>query len=214
MCGTGGQRRVQTDFLRTYQVVFPPLPEQQKIAKILTSVDEVIEKTQAQIDKLKDLKTGMMQELLTNGIGHIEFKDSPVGRIPVEWEVKSIEECKVNVLDGDRGKEYPKEKDFFKHEHCLFLSAKNVTKYGFSFDTKVFITMEKDELLRKGKLQRNDLVITTRGTLGNIAYFDENIPYEHLRINSGMAILRNEGHILSTSYLNLLLNSPLIIEQH
>ncbi|PKH90152.1 hypothetical protein CXF76_17800 [Pseudoalteromonas sp. 78C3] len=70
-----------------YKTTFPPLYEQQKIAKILTSVDEVIEKTHAQIDKLKDLKTGMMQELLTNGIGHTEFKDSSVGRIPADWEV-------------------------------------------------------------------------------------------------------------------------------
>ncbi len=69
------------------QLNLPPLPEQKKIAAILTSVDTVIEKTQAQIDKLKDLKTGMMQELLTKGIGHTEFKDSPVGRIPVEWEI-------------------------------------------------------------------------------------------------------------------------------
>ena len=73
----------------------PPLPEQKKIATILTSVDTVIEKTQAQIDKLNDLKTGMMQELLTKGIGpdgkpHTEFKDSPVGRIPVGWEVGKI----------------------------------------------------------------------------------------------------------------------------
>ena len=99
MCGTGGQRRVQTDFLRTYKVVFPSLPEQQKIAKILTSVDEVIEKTQAQIDKLKDLKTGMMQELLTNGIGHTEFKDSPVGRIPAEWSVLKIADLCSHVVD-------------------------------------------------------------------------------------------------------------------
>lgn len=75
--------------------LIPPLPEQQKIAKILTSVDEVIEKTQAQIDKLKDLKTGMMQELLTQGVGvdgkpHTEFKDSPVGRIPKTWKVAPL----------------------------------------------------------------------------------------------------------------------------
>jgi type I restriction enzyme, S subunit len=63
------------------------ISEQQKIASILTSVDTVIEKTEAQINKLKDLKKAMMQELLTKGIGHTEFKDSPVGRIPVEWEV-------------------------------------------------------------------------------------------------------------------------------
>ncbi|ABM19467.1 restriction endonuclease subunit S [Marinobacter nauticus] len=74
------------------EFVLPPLPEQQKIAAILSSVDDVIEKTRAQIDKLKDLKTGMMQELLTKGIGsdgvpHTEFKDSPVGRVPVSWEI-------------------------------------------------------------------------------------------------------------------------------
>ncbi|AZL85002.1 restriction endonuclease subunit S [Aliivibrio salmonicida] len=77
------------------QVLIPPLPEQQKIAAILTSVDEVIENTQAQINKLKDLKTGMMQELLTRGVGvdgkpHTEFKDSPVGRIPKGWEVSTL----------------------------------------------------------------------------------------------------------------------------
>ena len=69
MTGSAGQRRVPTDFFKTCKVVFPPLPEQQKIAAILSSVDGVIEKTQAQIDKLKDLKTGMMQELLTKGVG-------------------------------------------------------------------------------------------------------------------------------------------------
>ncbi|MDW1744841.1 MULTISPECIES: restriction endonuclease subunit S [Vibrio] len=73
------------------ELLVPPLPEQKKIAAILTSVDDVIEKTQAQIDKLKDLKTGMMQELLTRGVGvdgkpHTEFKDSSVGKIPKGWD--------------------------------------------------------------------------------------------------------------------------------
>ena len=78
------------------KTAFPPLPEQQKIASILTSVDTVIEKTEAQINKLKDLKTAMMQELLTKGIGHTEFKDSPVGRIPVSWEVRRFGELTVS----------------------------------------------------------------------------------------------------------------------
>ena len=69
------------------QFNFPPLPEQKKIASILTSVDEVIENTQKQIDKLQDLKKATMNELLTKGIGHTEFKDSELGRIPKSWEV-------------------------------------------------------------------------------------------------------------------------------
>ena len=76
--------------LKAFPIIKPPLPEQQKIASILTSVDEVIEKTQTQINKLQDLKKATMNELLTRGIGHTEFKDSPVGRIPLSWEVKII----------------------------------------------------------------------------------------------------------------------------
>ena len=105
MCGTGGQRRVQTEFMKTYKISYPPLPEQQKIAAILTSVDDVIEKTQAQINKLKDLKTGMMQELLTRGVGvdgkpHTEFKDSPVGRIPKDWGVVKLSSVLSKIDSG------------------------------------------------------------------------------------------------------------------
>ena len=69
---------------------FPPLPEQQKIASILTTVDEVIEKTESQISKLQDLKKGMVQELWTQGIGHTQYKDSPVGKIPASWKAFSL----------------------------------------------------------------------------------------------------------------------------
>ncbi|MBO1519397.1 restriction endonuclease subunit S [Oceanisphaera pacifica] len=201
------------DAINAAPLLIPPLPEQQKIASILSSADEVIEKTRAQIDKLKDLKTGMMQELLTKGIGHTEFKDSPVGRIPSNWEVGAIDSFGVDILDGDRGKEYPKEKDFYPFEHCLFLSAKNVTKKGFAFTTLSFITKEKDELLRKGKLTRGDIVITTRGTVGNIAFYNDEAPFDHIRINSGMAIIRNKSEALDSQFLHLLMNSPMVSEQ-
>jgi type I restriction enzyme S subunit len=75
----------------------PPLPEQQKIADILSTVDEHISETGELIEKTKTLKQGMMQRLLTKGIGHTEFKETEIGRIPVEWEV---------VLIGSKGTTY------------------------------------------------------------------------------------------------------------
>ncbi|EMN7203383.1 restriction endonuclease subunit S [Vibrio parahaemolyticus] len=102
---TTGMASSQTNFthdtLKEIPIVVPNSKnEQKKIAAILTSVDDVIEKTQAQIDKLKELKTGMMQELLTSGVGvdgkpHTEFKDSPVGPIPKGWEVAKLDEVAV-----------------------------------------------------------------------------------------------------------------------
>ncbi len=91
--GTGSTvKGIRLEELKSLPLDLPPLPEQQKIAAILTSVDDVIEGIAVQISKLKDLKKGMMQELLTNGIGHTEFKESPLGRIPKGWEIKELDE--------------------------------------------------------------------------------------------------------------------------
>lgn len=86
------QTKAHPSVIREFYL-FPkiPLPEQQKIATILSSVDDVIEKTRAQIDKLKDLKTGLMQELLTKGIRHTEFKNTPGGVIPAGWSYAPLE---------------------------------------------------------------------------------------------------------------------------
>lgn len=71
------------------QILLPPLPEQQKIAAILGSVDKAIEKTRAVIEQTRSLKRAMMQELLTRGIPgrHKKFKKTPIGEIPEEWVV-------------------------------------------------------------------------------------------------------------------------------
>ena len=121
-----------------------------------------------------------------------------------EWKkVKLGEICQI--IDGDCGKNYPKNHEFFDSGYCLFLNTGNVTKEGFSFDNNQFITKEKDELLRKGKIQRGDLIFTTRGTVGNIAYYSNHIIYENVRINSGMVILRvNKGYV-DASFLYQLL---------
>lgn len=112
------------------------------------------------------------------------------------WKEYKVEETSIEMIDGDRGKNYPKNNDFFTEGYCLFLNAGNVTKNGFSFSENSFITREKDDTLRKGRLERNDVVITTRGTVGNIALYDTNVPFEHIRINSGMLILKSGKDIL------------------
>ena len=113
-----------------------------------------------------------------------------------EWKEYKIEDTSIEMIDGDRGKNYPKNNDFLSNGYCLFLNAGNVTKNGFSFSENSFITREKDDALRKGRLERNDVVITTRGTVGNVAVYDMKVPFEHIRINSGMLILKSGKDIL------------------
>ncbi|MBQ0738508.1 restriction endonuclease subunit S [Aquimarina celericrescens] len=101
---SGGQTGVDLDQLRKYPFPLPPLPEQQKIANILSTVDEKIAVIDQQITATEELKKGLMQRLLTKGIGHTEFKDSPLGEIPKSWEVKKISE----VADFRNGKGHEK----------------------------------------------------------------------------------------------------------
>ena len=70
-----------------------------------------------------------------------------------------------------------------------------------------FISKEKDKLLRNGKLQRGDVVITSRGTLGNVAFYGDDIIYEDIRINSGMLIVRSDGEEYLPYYLYIFLRS-------
>lgn len=127
-------------------------------------------------------------------------------------EQKAIKDLDISILDGDRGKNYPHQDEIFKAGYCLFLSANNVTKKGFDFNETSYISKEKDETLRGGKIQRNDIIITTRGTVGNIAYYDDLIPYENIRINSGMLIVRC-GDKLNSKYIYYALKNRWFQEQ-
>lgn len=122
-----------------------------------------------------------------------------------EWQIQTLDSAGIEFIDGDRGKNYPSQDDFQDIGHCLFLSTKNVRSNGFDFGHCQFISTEKDELLRKGKLNRGDIVLTTRGTVGNTALYDESVKFDHVRINSGMVIIRmNPTNVDSSFFLYFL----------
>lgn len=174
--------------LNKVKISIPSLDEQRKIAAVLDKVSDLIAKRRQQLDKLDELVKSQFVEM---------FGDPVVNSMGVDTQPMT-ELCEI--IDGDRGKNYPTTDEFSDKGYCLFLNAKNVTSQGFNFDTCLFVTKEKDEALRKGKLIRGDVVLTTRGTLGNLAFYTEEIPYEHVRINSGMVILRMKQDMIDEVY--------------
>ena len=129
------------------------------------------------------------------------------------WEEKTLGEVFI-IIDGDRGENYPKGEDFFDNEYCLFLNTGNVTHNGFNFSKTQFITKEKDIKLRKGRLIRGDIVVTTRGTVGNVAFFDNSVLYDVIRINSGMVLLRDYNDYINPSYFIQLIRCFGIMTQY
>ena len=169
-------------------IPYPDLDYQKEVAYRLTSLKGIIEKYQKQLDLLDELVKARFVEM---------FGDPVINscQLPVQ---PMTDIC--DIIDGDRGKNYPKSEEILDDGYCLFLNAKNVTQKGFDFENCSFITREKDDALRNGKLSRGDVVLTTRGTVGNLAYYSKNVPYENIRINSGMVILRMNRSILNEIY--------------
>lgn len=204
--GTGSTfKAISGQFIRDLQSPVPPLAEQKIIAEKLDTLLAQVDSTKARLEQIPQILKRFRQAVLgaaTNGklIGHKRQSFE-------EWTTKTLKDF-FSCIDGDRGPNYPKKNDYLTDGHCLFLSTKNVRKLGFNFDAKVFISEEKDSLLRKGKLARNDLIITTRGTLGNIALYDEKIPYDNVRINSGMLILRKKQEENSSEFFKILFAAP------
>ena len=198
------QKKFNKTAFRNLEIPLPSLPEQQRIVIILNEAFEGMAKATANAKKnltnARELFESYLQSVFTNkGEGWVERK---LG-----------EKILLAMIDGDRGSNYPKASDFQEVGDCLFMNTKNVRPNGFEFETTMFITNEKDSQLRKGKLIRNDIVMTTRGTIGNIGLYSHDVPFDNVRINSGMLIFRvNQSQILP-AFLFELFRSHIIKSQ-
>lgn len=197
---TQGITRARTSIgkMKTYAFPLPPLAEQLRIVAAIESLFEKLDRAKElariALDSFENRKSAILHTAF-NGELTRKWREENGIEFEKDWVEKALEDTDIEIVDGDRGANYPKKEEFSETGYCLFLNTKNVTKDGFAFDELNFISKYKDESLRKGKLKRNDVVLTTRGTIGNIAYYDDNVPFEHVRINSGMVIYRGDKAI-------------------
>ena len=200
--GVGGSlTRAQPKKVATFPIPLAPLAEQQVIANKLDSLLAQVESIKARLERIPEILKEFRQSVLAAAVsGKLTDLES-------SWEKKKLKDC-FDCIDGDRGPNYPKKDDYLNEGYCLFLSTKNVREFGFDFKELVFISREKDLQLRKGKLERGDIVITTRGTLGYVASYDDSVPFDEIRINSGMLILRKKNKEFVNDFFKILIASP------
>lgn len=199
MTGASGRQRADKRFIQRLKLNLPDLPTQERIADILSAYDDLIDANNRRIELLEQAAQELYREWFVRfrfpGYENAKFEDG----LPENWSYVRFGKA-IEIIDGDRGVNYPKQEEFYPEGDCLFLNAGNVTAKGFDFSSCSYITKEKDAILRKGKLQHGDVVLTTRGTVGNVAFYNETMTFSEMRINSGMVILRNLG-VVSTEYI-------------
>jgi len=155
---SGGTRMPRTSWsdLRDCPVLLPPPEERRRIAAVLRSVDEAIERTEAVIAALREVKRGMMQELLTKGIGHTEFVESRVGLMPRAWHLVRLGELVESMRNGLARS--------VLHEDVglPMVRSSNITRDGIDLqDMKYWYPDDPDgEDLSKFELEAGDLIVT------------------------------------------------------
>jgi type I restriction enzyme S subunit len=196
------QPGLNSAFCHNFPVEIAPLPEQKTIASILTSVDEVIENTQKQIAKLQDLKKATMYELLTKGIGHTEFKDSELGRIPKEWEVNTLRDLSSKVGSGvtPRGGS-----SVYQEEGIIFIRSQNVHFSGLNLEDVAYISEEIHLGMKGSRVHGGDVLLNITGaSIGRCAVVPEVFP--EANVNQHVCIIRPLNQ-LSNSFLGVWLSS-------
>ena len=178
-------KEISKAIVENIEIPLPEVEEQKRIAARFERLLRLIQLQKAELEELDKLVKSRFIELFGDPVRNsMGLPTEPMTTV-------------CAIIDGDRGKNYPKQDEFSDTGYCLFLNAKNVTATGFSFENRMFITKEKDNALHNGKLERGDVVLTTRGTLGNLAFYDDSVPFENVRINSGMVILRMKKSVMT-----------------
>ena len=175
-----GVPSISRDYL--YRVCFekPSFPEQRKIARILSTVDAVIEKTEAAIAKYEEIKQGMMIDLFTRGIdpatGKLRpryedapelYKETELGRVPKEWEVEFLEKITDRIGDGIHTTPvYVDESEYF------FINGNNLSNGHIVFDGKTKCVDQEEYKKHYLELGPQAILLSINGTIGNMAYYD------------------------------------------
>jgi len=167
-------KNLRKEFLVNFTIPLPPLEEQWGIAEVLSTVDRAIEATERVIEKLERLKRGLMQELLTKGIGHKEYKQTPIGKIPKQWEVVSLSRI-ARIIMGQS----PPSSTYNEDGVGLpFLQGK--AEFGRIYPTPELYTSKPIKVAERG-----DLLISVRAPVGDV-----NIAPYKLCIGRGLTAIR------------------------
>jgi len=202
----GAQPNISSSQVERSFYKFPPISEQRKIASILTSVDKVIKNTQKQIDKLQDLKKGIMNELLTKGIGHTKFKDSELGRIPKDWAIVGVSDVCKEIFLGLTSKV-----DYVDTGGVYLVRATDISKGVLDFSKTKQISKEQHQKLTKyRKAKKGDILVSKSGSLGVCAFVDTDTEFS---IYESIIVMQSDEKILSSNFLLWFFRSSLTQHQ-
>ncbi|MFA6343250.1 MAG: restriction endonuclease subunit S [Candidatus Gracilibacteria bacterium] len=163
----GGVPGLNRNEVYNLKISIPSRQVQQKIAEILSKVDEEIEKVDHAIEKTEQLKNGLMQDLLTKGIGHSKFKKTELGEIPEEWKVVKLREKTVGIQYGFT------ESSSNQNIGPKFLRITDIVDGNVNWDSVPYCECPEEQI-NKYLLKNEDIVFARTGATTGKSFYVQN----------------------------------------
>ena len=153
--------------LKEQSLPLPPLPEQKKIAHVLSTVQRAIEAQERIIQTTTELKKTLMHKLFTEGLRNERQKQTAIGPIPESWEVRKLGDIATTISKGSS----PKWQGFqYTESGILFVRSQNVGNGKMLLEERAYLTAEFNEKERRSILQSGDILINLVGaSIGRVA---------------------------------------------
>lgn len=191
--------------LQSLEVPLPPIDTQRKIAAILSAYDDLIENNLRRIKILEEMAQNLYREWFVKfrfpGHQHTRFVDSPLGRIPVGWEVKNLGEQLTALESGKR----PKGGATDEQSGVPSVGAENVLGIGrHNFQNEKYVSREFFESMKKGVVNDGDVALYKDGAyIGKSSYFRNGFPHTEFCVNEHVFLLRTDGKRITQNSLYL-----------
>jgi type I restriction enzyme S subunit len=196
-------KNINLPILKSLYLPVPSLQEQKAITEVLGVVDSAVELVDRVIWKTERLKKGLMQTLLTRGIGHKEYKQTPIGTIPKTWKVARLEEiAEINREKRDPAKTMP-------HETFVYIDIDSVeNETGKIRNPKKILGKDAPSRARR-VVHENDVIMSTvRPYLKAFAIIPKE--YDNQICSTGFAVLSCKDSIIPYFLLSVLLSDGVI----
>jgi len=198
-------RSLRLPIIQSIPIGFPSLEKQKEIAEILSKIDGNIKATGNVIKKTEKLKSGLMQELLTKGIGHKKFKKSRVGLIPEDWKVFKLNEICIKITDGTH--KTPK----YISEGIPFLRVTDIQNKLIDWDDVKYISKEEhEELMKRCNPEKGDVLLSKNGTIGIVKIVDWDREFS---IFVSLCLIKPKKEMITPVFLSKMIGSDLVLNQ-
>jgi type I restriction enzyme S subunit len=168
------QPAIRLSDLSALNIPIPPLYEQRKIASVLYTVDQAIQKSENIIQQIKTIKQGIFQDFIYGAGSNRQFEEKMIGprvvSLPKDWKVVQIEDAlQRNIIfqqqDGNHGNNYPRKNEFVDRG-VPYISAEMLSEGEVDFSKAKYLTEERANQLRIGFAKNGDVLLAHNATVG------------------------------------------------